>query len=355
MTDKILLVSPFPPPIGGIASWAVSMTNSDFGRQWQLVPFRTNFNHHSVYHHLTPKRNLPYEIKRCFRIWRGISRKLKEDNTIKIVHINIPANFTSMLRECITVLLVRKQNRKSVIHFHCTLPQTVVKKHKKMLFKLLMKLSQNVFVLNGKSYDFVRENTKSKVFLIPNFVENKMIRYEDKIIRPNIRTTLFVGGIIDKKGCRTIMETAKLCPDIQFRMVGYISEEYKNRTFPPNIIMTGEKSGKELQKEFEQADIFLFLSYMESEGFSVALTEAMAYGLPCIVTDWAANGDMIGKEGGIIVPIMSAEAVQKAIAVMQDREFRKNASQRNVKTVKENYSQQTVPKMFADAYTKICQ
>ena len=353
ITKKVLLVAPLPPPVGGIASWAISMSQCEFLDGWKLENFRTNFEQNEVYGHINVSRNWGYEIKRCLKIWIGIINRLSEDKEIKIVHVNIPANLTSMTRECVTAVITKCMHRKTVVHFHCTVPQIVQKKMQFMVFKLLCRLSGNIIVLNKASREFVEKNTKSKCFLVPNFVNNNLIRQKDKKINDRVKCALFVGGVIDKKGCRTIIEVAKTFPEVQFRMVGHISEEYKTIDLPSNVKLLGTKTGEALRKEYEEADVFLFLSYMLNEGFSIALTEAMAYGLPCIATDWAANKDMLGDDGGIIVPIKSPEKVREALLQIDNVKFREKASKRNVDTVRKYYSQDVIPCKLSKVYTDI--
>ena len=65
------------------------------------------------------------------------------------------------------------------------------------------------------------------------------------------------------------------------------------------------------------------MSKFPGEGFSNALAEAMAYSLPCIVSDWAANADMIEQHGGVIIKGDSDEEVVEAITSLQNANVRK--------------------------------
>ena len=68
-----------------------------------------------------------------------------------------------------------------------------------------------------------------------------------------------------------------------------------------NVFLVGVLNRSEVMREMSEADVFVFLSKYIGEGFSNALAEAMASGLPCLVSDWAANADMIENKGGIVV------------------------------------------------------
>jgi len=123
---------------------------------------------------------------------------------------------------------------------------------------------------------------------------------------------------------------------------------------PPNIVLLGEKNKLEVKKELSEADIFMFVSYFSGEGFSNALAEAMASGLPCIVTDWAANKDMIEDFGGIVVPIKDTNAMVDAINKLeQNKQLRQKQSKWNIDKVISSYIDDIVTDMYVMEYEKL--
>ena len=63
-------------------------------------------------------------------------------------------------------------------------------------------------------------------------------------------------------------------------------------------------------------DVFVLPS--EIEGFSLALLEAMARGIPCIATDAGGNREALEAESGIVVPARDPAALAAAIARLLD-------------------------------------
>ena len=95
------------------------------------------------------------------------------------------------------------------------------------------------------------------------------------------------------------------------------------------------------------------MTYFRGEGFSNALAEAMAAGLPCIVTDWAANKDMIGDDGGVVVAVKDVEATTEALNAMMPAEVRLAQSDWNIKKVRAEYIDSIVLDRYVDIYDMI--
>ena len=79
----------------------------------------------------------------------------------------------------------------------------------------------------------------------------------------------------------------------------------------------------------------------------------MAAGLPCIVTDWAANRDMVGEEGGIVIDVNDVDGAFDALNSINSRETREKMSQANIRKVREKYLDQIVLDQYVEAYEQI--
>ena len=97
----------------------------------------------------------------------------------------------------------------------------------------------------------------------------------------------------------------------------------------------------------------MFLTYFFGEGFSNALVEAMAAGLPCIVTDWAANADMIKENGGFVVQIKSPEEASAALKKAFPKYIRKRQSDYNISKVSQYYVDEVILNKYVDIYSKL--
>lgn len=75
----------------------------------------------------------------------------------------------------------------------------------------------------------------------------------------------------------------------------YVQELKEQADGNPNIIFTGNQSGRTLIELFAHASVFVQPS--ESEGLSIALLEAMSFGLPIVASDIPENKELVEDVG----------------------------------------------------------
>lgn len=350
--SKVILLAPTPPPIGGIAAWTVRMMNATLPNGWQVEVVDEKIIGKREFFGDKTKHDIKSEIKRCHGIWSGLRKALK-DKDAKVVHACIAANTMPVLREYISACIAKIRGRQFVIHFRCTIPNIVGGRLNVIALKMLCKKADCVMLLNKQSEEYIKGITQTKTVVIPNFVDAQEVVDSHKISE-KIQRVLYVGGVIESKGCLDIIEVAKSFPDIEFKLIGNPEETcVKAAEKVPNVILAGTMPHAEIIDEMKQADVFLFLTFFPGEGFSNSLAEAMAAGLPCIVTDWAANKDMIEDKGGVVVPVHGVEEAKEALIHMIDIEIRKKQSEFNIHKVKNQYSADYIQRRYVDCYEEL--
>ncbi len=347
---KVLLISHFPPPAGGIASWTKRLLAIGLPNGWGIDHINLNtINGRDPFQNT--KRNFKDEYIRCKNIWKQEINFLKTDSDIKVVHTCIPCTVFGMIRETITGMIAKKYKKKFILHCRCTVPNVVNSGFKRVFWKVLTHFCDGIMVLNSKSEDFAKKySKKSYVELIPNFVaESELTFDENKEIKKNVENITYVGGVTAEKGCEIIVKAAKEFEDITFNLIGIVSKEIEELDAPKNVVFHGNHPTEYVKEQLKQADVFLFLSRYWGEGFSNALVEAQAAGLPCIVTDWAAAADQVENKGGIVIEKQDVTLLVEAInKIKDDANFRENASKWNVQKVKSSY----IDNVILDKYTK---
>jgi len=139
----------------------------------------------------------------------------------------------------------------------------------------------------------------NKVVYIPNGVDILKIglystKYGISLDNEELRI-IYVSRLEKKKGLDSIIEALRRMDDARFslRIIGEgpykekLKEVVRNWNCKPEIRLLGRLDDEELFRNYAQSDVFVLLSEYESQ--SIALTEAMAFGLVPIVSDVGGN------------------------------------------------------------------
>lgn len=350
--SKVVLLAPTPPPIGGIAAWTVRMMNATLPNDWKVEVVDEKIIGKREFFGDKTKHDIKSEIKRCHGIWNGL-RKALQDKAAKVVHACIAANTMPVLREYISACITKIRGRKFIIHFRCTVPNIVGGRLNVIALKMLCNKADCVMLLNKQSEEYIKGITKTKTVVIPNFVDAAEV-VDSHVINKDIKRVLYVGGVIESKGCLDIIEVAKNFPQIEFKLIGNPEESCVNAAKAvTNVTLAGTMPHTDIFEEMKKADVFMFLTYFPGEGFSNSLAEAMAAGLPCIVTDWAANKDMIEDKGGIVVPVHGVNEICKGLERMADQGIRKQQSEFNIEKIKREYADSVVQAQYVKCYEEL--
>jgi glycosyltransferase involved in cell wall biosynthesis len=170
---------------------------------------------------------------------------------------------------------------------------------------------------------------ESKIRVFPLGVDSDFIGHRRH--RPQSNKLLWWGSWIERKGISTLPRAFELAvrelPHLSLTIGGTNTApqevlSYFASQLRPRITVLPLVSKTQYQKILTEHDLFLFPSL--SEGFGLALLEAMATGMPCITTltgmyDWLEHGDNC-----YIVPMSAPTALAKAIKRLHENvEFRK--------------------------------
>jgi glycosyltransferase involved in cell wall biosynthesis len=255
-----------------------------------------------------------------------------------------------MIRDYWIVKRIRKKQPgcKCVIHFHCDVKGQTRAKYKTYFLKKLLKITDHALVLNKDNEDFLRSAYAAPALFVPNFIDEALVAKQEKRISGSIERAMFVGYVQPRKGASELFELAKRFPCITFELLGEVRGDVKEWEKPDNVLLQGRQERQEIMDALDSGDVFVFPTY--SEGFSIALLESMARGLPCITTPVGANQEMLEGKGGLIVPVGDVEALVSALEQMDDPKKRRDMSQWNVQKVRSEYTVQTVMKKFAELY-----
>lgn len=345
---NVLMLSPLPPPAGGIASWTVGCKNYCEERNISLHLVNTALIG-SRSARINSERRMLDEIKRTFKIVCQMRRQIKRKKP-DIVHINTSCSRFGLFRDTLCVKIASRCGVAVVLHCHCNVQDQLTGRTVKA-FRYATKIAAAVVVLNERSYQYVNQFQPKKLYKLPNFIDESWTNSQ-VICRKNIQKALFVGHVQKEKGLREILTAAERMPEIIFTLVGPVKEEdIQGIDCPENLIFLGAVTHEEVKKNLATADVFLFPSY--SEGFSIAVIEAMAMGLPIIASDVGANAEVLEEHGGIIVPVANSEQIVTALQKMKPTEVRQKMAVWNAEKATHMYLRDNVMNTLFTYYAEI--
>jgi glycosyltransferase involved in cell wall biosynthesis len=191
------------------------------------------------------------------------------------------------------------------------------------------KVPERTITVSQELAQYAKDFYHCDAVYIPNGAEVEMVASPDILsewgLRPD-RYALSVSRLVGHKGIHFLIkafmeleDTNKLPNNYKLAIVGAPANtpDYEKylRTMAAgrkNILFIGELHGKRLAALFTHAGLFVQPS--ENEGMSMALLEAMAYGLPVVVSDIAPNIEVVRGGYGAVFPVKDVEALKQEMA-----------------------------------------
>jgi glycosyltransferase involved in cell wall biosynthesis len=239
--------------------------------------------------------------------------------------------------------------------------------------------ADGVVAISGSVYQAVVELRASQrgIFKIPNGVDVKRLQtrvqpnaFRDVHgLRPDDRVILAVGRNHPKKGFRFLVQAMAIVrqhePRVRCVIVGRGAEslapEVESLGLQEHVILPGEASGQGDGVEFpsrsvvaayQGSDVFVSPSLIES--FSLVTLEAMAAGLPVVVTDAPGNRDLVsdGHDGLLCRPEDPKDLARKLLTVLEDNALRQRLSV-NAVTSARPYDWKEIARQYAETFASL--
>jgi glycosyltransferase involved in cell wall biosynthesis len=162
------------------------------------------------------------------------------------------------------------------------------------------------------------------------------------------KVILFLGRISTGKGLDILAQAfghvARELEDVCLLVVGPDHWGYKSTVekilvregIVDKVIFTGMLTGKEKKAALDSTDIFVLPSL--SEGFSMALLEAMLSHLPVVISPQCNFAEVATAGAGKIVAVDVDPLAKTLIELLKDRHARQEMGKRGAKLVREKYT-----------------
>lgn len=204
-----------------------------------------------------------------------------------------------------------------------------------------------------------KKGLKNNYFVVPNVINQKTSSAEIK--KNDRKRILHVSSLDDRKKnitgiLKALSNIVKFRKDFDIHFIG----EGKDRQFLENltkklfltdhVFFDGIKIGIDLDEEYSRTDFLIVNSYFET--FSVVTAEAMAMGVPVIITKCGGPEEYVQEDMGKSVEINNEKELENAIIYMMEnhQSYNKEKLQNYANS---KFNSEIVGKQFLEIYQKI--
>jgi glycosyltransferase involved in cell wall biosynthesis len=178
------------------------------------------------------------------------------------------------------------------------------------------------------------------------------------------RIILFLSRLDPKKGLdlllRAFADARRQAPDATLVIAGdghdQFAEQLKTETrrlgIAEDVLWTGFLTGDDKQAAFADAVMYVLPSY--SENFGLAVAEAMAAGLPVVVSDQVGiHGDIADAEAGLVVRCEEKALTHAMLRLLNDADLRLSLGRNGKHLATTKYSHEAVTGKVLDIYNRV--
>lgn len=358
---KVCLVSPLPPPYGGISHWTklifehsknlddISIKVVDTATRWRAVHDLRKWKR-IIFGSLQLTRDL-LNIVKCILYWRP-----------DVLHITTSGQF-GIFRDLTTLFLAKLFKIPTIYHIRFGRLAELYKNPtlEWHLFSVATNLATKIISIDKSTYDVITQiSSIEKSHLIPNcFDPEKIPKHEkqESLSQKNIVT--YLGWIIPTKGITELINAWKKShhPGWELILIGPGDEDYISNLVEGysanDIQFIGQKSHAEAMKILACSSIFILPSH--TEGFPNVIIEAMAIGLPIIASGVGAIPEMLNENCGIIIPPKNEEILASEIEkLIQNPSLRISISHAAKNKAYNQYSLTNIFERYKNIWKSLC-
>ncbi len=335
---KILEISSAPVSFNGGTEKVVLELSKDLSKKHEVTILQTTLYEQDKKSGVEKNGNLKIITCKNDYFAKGFGYSLEFKNVLKkiyknfdLIHIHGHGRFTS------TYALRFLKYKKPIIYtahgfFHTSASGKIKKIYNFIFSKIKNGVSIFIALTPLEEKEYVRLGIKKeKVVILPNWVNLREFKAtKKKKYFSNSYPVLFcVGRIHESKGMQFVLEAIKNLKVnflIAGRDVGYLKtlkQIVKSQKIEKRVKFLGEISDGEKRKAYSSSDFFVLFS--EWEGFGIVVLEALAYGLPTIVSNKGALPYLIqNKKNGIIAKFPNVNDLREKInLLLKDKKLNK--------------------------------
>lgn len=286
-----------------------------------------------------------------------------------LVHIHV-ASYSSLKRKKYFMSLAKFWGKKTIAHFHPHKPEVLFEKSTQLEYINFFSKADKVVALSPQWVRWLKDaiNITDNVMYIfnpcPTIAEKDISEINEDPYTGNY--ILFAGTIYRRKGFDTLIKAfAKIAikyPDWKVILAGNPKEEKDAelmRTLPKDldiekqIVFPGWVVGEKKDLMFRKASVFCLAS--SAEGFPMAVLDAWAYGLPCVVTPAGGLPD-IADDGKNVLMFEYGDVdklAEQLDRIISDEKLRSDIAKESVVLAKTTFNVNNINKQVEQLYNSI--
>ena len=184
--------------------------------------------------------------------------------------------------------------------------------------------------------------TASKLHVIPNIVPDVGAK-KAELTNKDGSYVAFAGRISKEKGVHVLLDAARMCPDIPFRLAGRVNPSFRlPDPIPPNVQLDGFLQGKDLSDFYSRSRFFVSTSVC-FETFGISVAEAMLYAKPVIVSRIGVFPEFVqdGVTGLLSEPGNAEDLASKITYLWKNQELTQKMGKAGREHALKEYSRET--------------
>jgi len=347
-------------------------TSDDDGSRARLnVPLGRPVERDGVIHFFFRRDLLPYKIS--FALTRWLNRYLAD---FDIVHIHALFSFSSLA----AARAARKRGVPYIVRPLGVLNRWGIENRRPLLKRLSLRLIELPILRRAAAIHFTSEserreaaNISRDVAVLPSFVvpipveqkNNGLAEFVQKF--PSIagkKLILFLSRIDQKKGIDLLLNAFAIVkrgePNAllvisgngESRYIDSLRAQAAELDISSDVLWTGFLDPADKASAYAAASVFVLPS--RSENFGIAAAEALAAGVPCVLSDQVALSDYLqNNDSALIAPCDSSAIANALCELLSKPEMRARLAKRGRQVAAKYFSLQAVGESLVAEYNKI--
>ena len=323
-----------------------------------------------------------FDVEFPSRFWPGYSKALAKvlwnkigGGTFDLVHVHEPWHYPGF----IAFRAARKWGIPYVLSPHGEFAEYCLrhKAFKKRIYMgmiqgHILKFADSLHALTKEEMaDISKLGYNSSCFVVPNGIDSSQFEKLPDISEfmaayPDLSgkcVILFMGRLHSKKGLdvlvRSYVSLSHKLKDVALLVVGPDEDGTRKREesilkMSPalcRVVFTGMLTGKDKLAALACADLFVLPSY--AEGFSMAVLEALAAGLPVVISKHCNFPEVSEHDAGFVVELNDTAVTEAIDTLLSDDQLRSRMGRNGQDLVRKKYTWTGVAASMAGFYRKL--